>query len=127
MKINKVTVIINKPISEVFNFATDPANTPKWVESIVVEQVNEWPIKLGTAYKNQNRSGEWSEYRVTQFDQDRLFVLMKLNGNYSVEYTFSELGDNKTKLVYRELVETGELAEPFTQKELDKLKVAIET
>ncbi len=122
MKENVLTVIVNRPVEEVFNFATDPANTHKWVETIQEEKIDEWPIKLGTLYKNQNKSGIWSEYRVTKFESNKIFVLENLNGEYSVEYTFTPLDNERTKLIYRELVVNGELEQPFTQKELNRLK-----
>ena len=65
MKNNRLVVKINKPSSEVFAFYIDPENTPLWVDSIIAEQTNEWPIKIGTVYRNQNKFGEWSEYTVT--------------------------------------------------------------
>ena len=54
MKEMKLTVQINRPIAEVFAFAVDPQNTPKWVESIVVEKTNEWPVIVGSIYRSQN-------------------------------------------------------------------------
>lgn len=126
MKVNELTVLIDRPIDEVFLFSVDPANTPIWVGSIVEEKTNEWPIKLGTVYENQNQAGEWSKYKVVSFDKNKLFKLESSDGTYCVEYTYSIAGDNKTKLVYRELVKEGELDKPFTQRELDLLKEAIE-
>ncbi|MEI7563640.1 MAG: hypothetical protein WCJ39_08670 [bacterium] len=52
MKENKLTIIINKPINEVFEFSTNPKNTHLWVDSIKEEITNEYPPKMGTIYKN---------------------------------------------------------------------------
>ena len=56
MKNNRLVVKINKPSSEVFAFYIDPENTPLWVDSIIAEQTNEWPIKIGTVLGTRTNS-----------------------------------------------------------------------
>jgi len=48
MKENKISIIINKPIEEVFEFTTNPKNTHLWITSIVEEVSDEYPPKIGT-------------------------------------------------------------------------------
>ena len=67
MKENKLTIQIKKPIQEAFAFPLNPANTPLWVDSFVKEETNEWPVKVGTIYRSQNRDGKWSEYVMAGF------------------------------------------------------------
>lgn len=52
MKINKLTIRIKKPISDVFDFTINPQNTPRWIDFIVEETINGKEIKIGTRYTN---------------------------------------------------------------------------
>ncbi len=122
----KITVQINRPIAEVFAFAVDPQNTPKWIESIVVEETSEWPVTVGSIYRSQNKVGEWSEFAMTAFEKDRLFVLTKKDDTFQVRYTFIPINPDQTELVY-ELVDYGELEESYIQKLLDSLKRILES
>jgi len=126
MKNCKLTISINKPTSEVFQFTLDPNNTPLWVDSIVKEKVNEIPTKVGTIYRNINKDGIWSEYLVTQYEQYRMFEFVASDKNYHVKYTLTPLSDSSCELEYFEWVENGEIEVPFTIQVLEKLKGLLE-
>ncbi len=122
MKENILTIKINKPLHELFTWLLDPKNTPLWVPSIVKEERNEEPTRLGTIYRNQNKEGKWNEYKITEFEQNKSFIFSLNDGNYNCRYTFKPLGKDKTELTYFEWVERGEIEGPFTKEILEKLK-----
>ncbi|MEK7533573.1 MAG: SRPBCC family protein [Patescibacteria group bacterium] len=126
LKKNKLTITIKKSVSEVFAFLLDPANSPRWIDSFVYEETSEWPVKEGTIYRNKNRQGEWNEYTVTSFEQDKTFILKMGDGNYHVQYTFLPISKTETQMEYYEWVIRDMLAEPYTQEALMKLKTVVE-
>jgi uncharacterized protein YndB with AHSA1/START domain len=127
MQHNKLTIQINQNVSTVFDFTIDPSNTPTWISHLVIEETNEFPPKIGTIYRNHDGSEVWDEYSVVEFEQNKIFTLRSKDNNYSVRYTYTDLGDNKTEMEYYEWVETGELSNPFTQEVLDELKTILES
>ena len=124
MQQNTLKIIINKPIEEVFEFATNPKNTPLWVDFIDEEIVDEFPPKVGSVYRNR-RGDSWNESKVTEYESNRIFKLE--NDTFSVEYICKKINDNTTKLTYIESVKKGELTKPFTIEILEKLKSLIES
>lgn len=127
MKENKLSITINKSVVEVFEFTINPKNTPQWIKHLEVEETNEWPPKIGTIYRNRGPLGQWSEYSVSAFEQNKLFELVSNDGNYHVRYTYKELERGNTEMEYFEWMKQGELDQPFTQNILVKLKTEIES
>ena len=126
MKENKITVIIDKPIYEVFEFTTNPHNTHLWVPSISEEVADDYPPQINTKYRNRGEDGNWSEYKVVDFQKDKVFTLSDLEENYFVKYTYSKLNDNQTEMEYFEWMTDGELSSPFTEDILENLKKVME-
>lgn len=127
MKSKKIKIVINKPIAQVFTFPLNPKNTPLWWDCIVEEQTSQWPVKVGSTYRNKNKKGQWSgEYTLVSLDKDKMFELVAEDKNYHVRYTFKPIDNNTTELEYYEWVEKGDLEEPFTLDILEKLKKVIE-
>jgi len=126
MKSEKLTIRINKPIEEVFAFPLNPKNTPLWIDSIVKEVTNEWPIKVGSIYRNKNKKGEWFELRLVALKENKMFEMVSKDNNYHVKYTFKAVDEKTTKLEYYEWVKKGDLDEPFTMEILEKLKSVVE-
>lgn len=124
------TTTINKPPQEVFDFCINPENTPKWVGAITQEQSNEWPVRLGTVYRNQRQDGSWSEYEVIGLKPNELFTIRQKDDGFSVKYVFTPVGDSATKLEYSVWKDNGELSSSLTEEVLGdmlgKLKEVIE-
>jgi len=127
MKSCKLIIQINKPVSKVFQFTLDPKNTPLWIDSIVKEEVNEAPTKVGTIYRNLNKKSVWSEYLVTKYEKDKTFEFVSSDKNYHVKYTLTPLKNYCCELEYFEWVEKGELENPFNIQILEKLKLVLES
>lgn len=127
MKENKISIEINRPVSEVFEFTINPENTHLWIDSIEKEETNEWPAKVGTVYRSMNKQGEWSEYKLIKFVPDKVFIMKRKNSSYHVKYTYEKISERKTRLIYFEWVETGELEGLFTLEVLEKLKSVMES
>jgi len=121
----RLTVVINRPAQEIFDFTLDPDNTPKWIDGIVKEVAEPVPVRVGTVYRNQTSEGIWREYEITALDPGTMFVLSRNDGSYHVKYSLKPAAGG-TELEYLEWTDAGELDEPFTQEALDKLKRVME-
>ncbi len=126
MKEKEIVIEINCTASKIFKFTLNPANTHLWIDSIVREETNESPTKLGTEYRNLNKQGKWAVYEITRFEPYRMFEMKQKGNSYHVRYIFGPLPDNKTKLTYFEWVDNGELEEPLSPAILEKLKEIVE-
>lgn len=126
MKDKRLTIVINKSVSDVFEFTVNPGNTPKWIDGIAVEETSETPQKLGTIYRNKGKDGNWNEYEMTAFEKNKMFELTRINGNYHVRYTFTPTDDGHCDFEYYEWVDDGELDDTFSQSVLEKLKGILE-
>jgi uncharacterized protein YndB with AHSA1/START domain len=126
MKDLKLTVKINKPVDEVFAFTTNPANTPRWIESVVREVAESYPPHIGTIYQNWDAAGKMNEYSVVQFEPPRVFQLDATHQDYKVKYTYTPISENETELEYYEWSESDQLHAPFMQEILDNLKAVLE-
>jgi len=127
VKENKLTIRINRPVHEVFTFAITPPNSTRWTNSIVKEETNEWPVRIGTIYKLQDKNGGLSEMVVAVIKKNKFVEWVSKNQVYHCRYTFNSIDKNTSELEYHEWVDEGELEEPFTLDVLEKLKSVIES
>lgn len=126
MRENKLTIFINKPVKEVFDYSLELNNVPKWIIQIKEEIPEERPVKLGTQLRNIGvNSKEWNKYEMIEFEPPKTFTLKKLNGDYFVKYTCSEK-DGGTEFEYFEWAENGDLDALMEMSALELLKEQIE-
>lgn len=126
MNSNKLTIRINKPVSEVFDFTINPQNTSRWIDFIVEETINGNEIKVGTRYTNRDKDGNINLYELTQFENNMVFELQSVPPYYTVKYTYTPISETETELEYFEWVESGELSSPFPMSAMQKLKEVLE-
>jgi uncharacterized protein YndB with AHSA1/START domain len=127
MQENKIKIIINKSIEEVFEFTTNPKNTPLWIPSIEEEIAETYPPKIGTQYKNRGNNSDWDFYKVIEFQENTIFTLSDLDNNYHVKYSYKRISNNQTEMEYFEWMENGKLSNPFTREIIQKLKSVMES
>ncbi len=126
MKENKLSIYIDRPIEEVFNYSLESDNVPKWITSIEKEIPTERPVKLGTKLNNIGvGSDTWNQYEVIELIPPRTFTLKLLNGDYYVKYTCMENGSG-TDFEYFEWADYGELEDIMGMDALERLKMQIE-
>ena len=126
MKENKHTIIINKPIHEVFEFTTNPQNTHLWVPFISKETSSEYPPKIGTIYRSCRENDSWSEMKVVEFENNKKFIMSDLDENLFVKYIYRDLDENSTELEYSDRMIDKEFHSPLTKDVLEDLKKIME-
>ena len=126
MRENKITVIIDKPIDEVFEFTTNPKNTHLWIPFISKETSSEYPPKIGTIYKSCRENNSWSEMKVVEFENNKKFVISNFGENLFVKYIYRYLDKNKTELEYSDWMTDKDFDSPITKDVLKNLKKVME-
>jgi hypothetical protein len=126
MKSNKLNIRINKSLHEVFLFTITPPNSTKWIPSVMKEETNKWPIKVGTVYKLTNEKGEVSEVAIKDMKENEMVEWVSKDKNYHCRYNFQSINGDNTEFNYYEWVDKGQLGEPFNIEVLNKLKFVLE-
>lgn len=126
MKENKLSIIIERSVEEVFEFTTNPNNTHLWIDSIEEEVINTEEISVGTLYKNRSDNNQWDTYEVIKFVKNEVFILSSCNSSYVVEYLYEKIDNTSSKMTYYEYMKEGELSNPFEIETLEKLKKVIQ-
>ena len=122
----ELSIVINRPVAEVFAFVADPSNNKKWQEGLVESRLTSpGPVGLGAQItdvrKFLGREMD-SKLEVTAFEPNKIFAEKVVSGplQFEIIQTFEPSGDG-TKV---SLVAQGEpggffkLAEGMVHKQL---------
>ncbi|MFQ5858009.1 MAG: SRPBCC family protein [Anaerolineae bacterium] len=122
------SVVINRPVEEVFAFVTNPENERLW-RSILLEweQTSDGPMGVGTTIREVEQFlGRRIEetYEVTEYEPNRKFALKSISGPTpnKVSQTLESVqgGTKHTLLIEAELGGFFKLAEPIVARMIKK-------
>jgi len=85
MKTNRLEVMIDAPISSVFEFTLDPKYRKSWIPNLGEETVDSSVIGLGTKYQN-----DVGTYLVTDYEKNVFMELSSTKSSYICSYSFRE-------------------------------------
>jgi uncharacterized membrane protein len=95
------TVVINRPVEEVFEFVANFQNVPKWNYYVTdVRKLSDGPIEVGTTF-HQVRKTDQQDYQVTEYEPGRKVVVQTLPGStpqFEMRFMF-EAQNGGTRLV----------------------------
>jgi uncharacterized protein YndB with AHSA1/START domain len=117
----EISTVINRPVEEVFAFASNPENIPKWSSmGSEVKITSAGPIGVGTTYRSVltilGRRIE-VEVEITEYEPNRSFAQKSKSGPFPEEnrVTFERV-DGGTQVNFTSVAEPGgffKLAEPL--------------
>ena len=94
----ELSIEIDRPVHEVWEYLIEPENVPEWQSSAVSShQVSEGPIGLGARLRDERRfmgKRATSDVEVSEFEPESLFTLHGLSGpvRFTVRHRLSENG-----------------------------------
>jgi carbon monoxide dehydrogenase subunit G len=94
----ELSVDIDRPVHEVWEYLIEPENVPEWQSSAVAShQVSDGPIGVGARLQDERRflgKRATSEVEVSEFEPERLFTLHGLSGpvRFTVRHRLSQNG-----------------------------------
>jgi carbon monoxide dehydrogenase subunit G len=94
----ELSIEIDRPVHDVWEYLIEPENVPEWQSSAVSShQVSEGPIGLGARLRDERRfmgRRATSDVEVSEFEPERLFTLHGLSGpvRFTVRHLLSENG-----------------------------------
>jgi carbon monoxide dehydrogenase subunit G len=93
-----LSVDIDRPVHDVWQYLTDPEHVPEWQSSAESShQVSEGPMGIGTRLRDERRfmgRRAASEVEVSEYEPERLFTLHGLSGpvRFTIRHRLAERG-----------------------------------
>jgi len=128
----EASVMINRPVDEVFAYMTNAQTWPHWESGLLhAEQTSEGPMSVGTTFQGANqalgRRMEWTS-EVTEYTLNRRWGQKIISKGWSTEESLTfEPFEGSTKLTLVSELEMGgffKLVAPFVagmmQKQIEK-------
>ena len=124
----EASVVIDRPIDEVFAYVVDASSWPKWEEGLLeAEQTSQGPTGAGTTFKGINQfmgqKMEWTS-EITEYETNKRVGHEIISGPMSVEQTLTfEPADGGTRFNLAAEGETGgffKMAEPIVNRMMKK-------
>lgn len=117
--------IIHRPLEEVFAFAVDIENAPRYMSNVVgMEKITEGPIRVGSIFiETRNIRGKEAkaEREIVEFQQNRSFAISGISNGLTIlyRYTFEEIVEGTQAQFFAEIHTQGwlmKLTRPFLVK-----------
>ena len=109
----QATVLVEKPISEVFQFILDGENNKLWRPTVMdIKRNSDEPVGVGAVFIQGMRIPNGmrinADYEIIECDEDRKISFKVLNGPYRAIGTFTfEQQENGAKVTFSMSEETG--------------------
>ena len=119
-----LNALILRPVREVFDFITNPANNPQWqYGSLESVQLSLGDMKVGTVFSNfghfMGRRIQ-SDFEVTEFEANKSYGFETISGPIQLQTSYSfEALDRGTHIIVYSLINTGgffKLVDPIVAK-----------
>ena len=126
-------IVINRPVAEVFDFATTFENFPRWSDVTTVRRLSEGPVGLGTRIQLEMGKGPMksqNDFETVKWEKDRNWTFKTVSSSPIVwdgMFGFEPLGPESTRVrAAGQVTLKGlrRLLEPLVRGELRKTEQA---
>ncbi|MGB3716146.1 MAG: SRPBCC family protein [Candidatus Promineifilaceae bacterium] len=89
----EVSVVINRPVGEIFDYIADPENSPKWQSGVLeAEQTSKGPGGVGTTDREVRKFlGRQIDqtFEVTEYEPNRMIKQRTTSGSMTLETRYA--------------------------------------
>ncbi|MFW9918034.1 MAG: SRPBCC family protein [Candidatus Thorarchaeota archaeon] len=109
----EISILINCPITDVFEYVSDTENDPRWNSEVVgVERIDDCDDELSCKYRIQRVIGKKrveNIYRVTEYTKNKILTIKTLTGPtpFTYRYSFEPIGTSTRILLNGKVKDDG--------------------